>query len=113
DDYDRIRRLRDSVARFKKNEEQIRLLVERFRKLDRVRGELISRWSDLRIKRTAFEHAHTKRIAELTDTIAAQVEMIETVTAEVTARKAELYACFTEKGALEHKLKEIDKQTKA
>ena len=112
DDYDRIRRLRDGVARFKKNEEQIRGLVDRFEKLTRIRGELITLWSDLRIQHTKFEQAHTKRLAELAETIAAQGKMIEAVTAELTERKAELYACLTEKGALENKLKEIEKQTK-
>ncbi len=59
EDYDRIRRLRDGVARFKKNEEQIRVLVERFEKLARIRGELNTRWSDLRIQHTSFEQSHT------------------------------------------------------
>jgi septal ring factor EnvC (AmiA/AmiB activator) len=113
DDYDRIRRLRDGVARFKKNEEQIRLLVERFEKLARIRGELITRWSDLRIKRTKFEQAHTKRLAELTATIAAQVKTIEAVAAELTARKAERDARLIDKGTLEGKLTEIEKQAKA
>ncbi len=113
DDYDRIRRLRDGVARFKKNEEQIRLLVQSFDKLARIRGELITRWNDLRNRRTKFEQAHTKRLAELTETIAAQIKMIEVATVEVTAQKADLYACLTEKGALENKLKEIEKQAKA
>lgn len=113
DDYDRIRRLRDGVARFKKNEEQIRLLVERFEKLARIRGELLARWSDLRSKRTKFEEAHTKRLAELTKTIAVQVKTIEALAAELRARKAERDARLIDKGTLEGKLTEIDRQAKA
>jgi hypothetical protein len=113
DDYDRIRRLRDSVARFKKNEEQIRLLVERFGKLARVRGELISRWSDLRTKRTSFEEAHAKRLAELNETIATQTKVIDAVTAELAARKDQLHGCLIEKGGLEQKVGDIEKQRKA
>lgn len=70
DDYDLIRRRRDAVARFKKNAEHVRLLVEKFSELARIRGELIARWDDLRPRRNAFERAHSARIVALKASIA-------------------------------------------
>lgn len=108
DDYDQIRRRRDGVARFKTNEEQVRGLVQKYGELATVRGELISRWSDLRAKRLDFEQAHTQRIASLRTTVAEQRQAVTALTDTLKDRNKDRDARLSEKGGLEAKLGDIE-----
>jgi hypothetical protein len=112
DDYDKIRRRRESLARFKKNEEQVRMLVARFADLSKVRGELIARWSDLRSKRIGFEQSHEKALAELREAIAAHsragLALGDTLKDRAAARDLQI----ADKGGLEARLSELERQSR-
>jgi hypothetical protein len=113
DDYDQIRRRRDGLLRFKKQEEQVRLLVQRFGELARARGELVSRWSDLRAKRSAFEQAHTERLAVLRANVAANIQSATVLSDKITDRTSDRDALISERGGLEAKLSALEQQAKA
>ena len=113
EDYDRIRRLRDGVTRFKKHEEQVRLLVQRFHELLGLRDELVTRWTDLRLKRKAFEEAHNNRLAELGERISAQDKVIEEIARDTAAHNTERDDTIGKKGALAAQLTELATQSKA
>jgi hypothetical protein len=112
EDYDLIRRRRDSVARFKRNAEHVRLLVDKFAELTRVRGELIARWDDLRPRRIAFEQAHNTRVAELTSLSAAEQEKVTALSAQIVERGTDRDACIQEKGAIQERLATLAKQAR-
>lgn len=113
DDYDLIRRRRDALARFRKYEPQARQLVERFAELARVRGELITRWTDLRAKRAAFEQAHDERLDGLREVIATQTARLEDIAAQLKDRGRERDGHLSEKGGVENKLAEFDLQAQS
>ena len=52
DDYDRIRTRKEQLVKFKKNKALVEKLVGKFCEREVARGELVSRWTDLRTKRT-------------------------------------------------------------
>jgi hypothetical protein len=100
------------LARFKKNETQVRQLVERFSELAQLRGELIARWPDLRAKRLLFEKAHETRLSALNETIQTLTTSLAELNAQSADRRAERDACLSSKGALATKLADIERQAK-
>lgn len=108
DDYDKIRKHRDALARFKKNEEQVRLLVQHFAELAKIRGELISRWDDLRNKRTTFENAHTQRLQSFRETMTARDVALREIITEREDRQKDFNAQIGGKAVLEKSLNDID-----
>jgi hypothetical protein len=113
DDYDVIRRRRDSLARFKKNEAPVKQLVARFSDLAQVRGELLSRWSDLRAKRLGFERAHESRLAALKDQVEALTTNLSDLSAQLADRRTERDDCLREKGALTSTLADLERRAKS
>ena len=110
DDYDLIRRRRDAVARFKKNAEHVKSLVQRFAELVRVRGQLIARWDDLRPRRVAFEQAYAAKISGLKEKIAMEEKTLGELSAQIVDRRADRDARIGEKGALQAQLDDLAKQ---
>jgi hypothetical protein len=113
DDYDQIRRRRDGLARFKKHEEQVRLLVQQFEELTQLRGELISRWSDLRNRRLAFEQAHEANLGKLRASAAEQESAAAQLADTIKDRRADRDAQIGEKSRLEARLGTLEKQARA
>jgi hypothetical protein len=113
DDYDQIRRRRDGLARFKKHEEQVRLLVQHFEDLTQVRGELIARWSDLRSRRQAFEQAHEVNLGKLRTAATEHASAAAQLADIVKDRRADRDAQIGEKSRLEARLGTLEKQARA
>ncbi len=109
EDYDLIRRRRDALARFKKHEPQVRLLVQRGAEQQAIRGELTTRWSDLRERRQQFEQDYHARVEELQAATAAHNQTLQALAAELADRNREREAGIAEAGALRGRLVEMDK----
>ncbi|MEO6184517.1 MAG: hypothetical protein ABIP71_15730, partial [Verrucomicrobiota bacterium] len=109
DDYDKIRQHRDALARFKKNEEQVQLLVECFGELKRIGGELVSRWTDLRDKKIVFEKAHEEAIKTFREQIATQIQKFNSAVSELAEWRQEAAALSERKGGIKTKLDELSK----
>jgi hypothetical protein len=113
DDYDIIRRRRDALARFHKYEVQVRQLVEQFLELAQVRGELLTRWTDLRAKSARFQQAHEAALSALREKAEGLTSELMDLNAQTRNRGAERDACLSEKGALAARLSQIEQQAKA
>ena len=77
EDYDRILAQKQKLVRFKRQEKEIELLLQASARRTMLRGELVSRWRNLRFKRQLFEQDHNKKVKELvnaTETAAADVK---------------------------------------
>ena len=66
DDYDHILAQKQKLVRFKKQQKDIELLLQASARRKARRGELASRWRNLRSKRQIFEQNHTAKVQELT-----------------------------------------------
>ena len=113
EDYDLIRRRRDALTRFKKHEPHVRQLVERSSELTAIRGELISRWKDLRTKRTAFDQAHAARLDGFTQEIARLGTLLQDTAYQLRERAAERDTSVAESGRLAGKLADLGVQAKS
>jgi hypothetical protein len=107
DDYDRIRQRRERLVRFKKNQSLVAQLVETFTKREIARGELISRWTDLRGKAKTFEQAHLAAIEQYRSEAKAYAEKLNLLAAELDDRRAEVNHLSEQKGGLTAKLGDL------
>jgi hypothetical protein len=113
DDYDVIRRRRDALARFKKHEAQVRQLVEYFTELREVRGDLVTRWSDLRAKSVLFQQAHEAHLAKLRGQIETLTAELADLTSQTASRAAERDALLSERGGVSARLTQLEHQAKS
>jgi energy-coupling factor transporter ATP-binding protein EcfA2 len=110
EDYDLIRRRRESLLRFKSESGRVATLVERHAERETVRGEMIYRWSDLRSRKAAFEEEHTRRLERLRQAVAAAEERIRLVGDELQDRRADQARFSEERGALRQQLDALQRQ---
>ncbi|HNQ87095.1 MAG TPA: hypothetical protein PKM73_00520 [Verrucomicrobiota bacterium] len=104
DDYERILRLKQKLLRFKKHQARVEQLVDAAARRDRLRGEQIYRWSDLRGKRLAFETAHQARLDQLAAEADAAANRLRLLQAELADRRQEAESLAGARGALEGQL---------
>lgn len=112
EDYDRIRLRREAVARFRKNEEIVRGLVREHAELTHRRGELLTRWSDLRTRRQAFEESHLARVATFRTAINEQERAAAHLASTVQEHRAARDLSLQQKGGLEARLAELEQKTR-
>jgi hypothetical protein len=112
EDYERILAQKQRLVRFKRQEKEIELLLQASSRRETLRGELVSRWRNLRSKRQLFEQNHNNKVKELLsadETAAADVKELEECIKKHHATKERL---SEKKGSISGKLAEIGKQAK-
>jgi hypothetical protein len=110
DDYDHILAQKQKLVRFKKQQRDIELLLQASARRKARRGELASRWRNLRSKRETFEQNHNAKVRELTaDAESAALDITES---EKCIKKHQgLKDGLTEKkGSISGKLADIEAQ---
>ena len=110
DDYDRIRARREQLAKFKQHQALVERLVGRHAEREIARGELVWRWTDLRVKRQTFEAEQTARLARLRDERAALEKKVRELAEELTDRRDDVQAFSVQKGQLLAPLKTLEIQ---
>lgn len=107
DDYDRIRTRREQLVKFKKNQALVERLVGKFAERETARGELVWRWTDLRVKRQDFEKEHDQKLAKLREEKADQEKKVQELEAELTDRRNDIADFSVEKGKLDGPLESL------
>lgn len=110
EDYDLKREERRRLDRFKKAEGELRCLVERFHQRDKLRGELMHRWRDLRERLGPFRSAHQKRVNDLDLKIAEKNSALSELGGEITGHEDEKTKCALRLGECQGKLKALEEQ---
>jgi hypothetical protein len=112
DDYDRILARREKVIKFKKNKPLIEQLVDKFAEREAIRGELVWRWTDLRVKRQQFETEHKRKLAELQEEKSGQQKKLDLVEAELPDRRNDMNKLSEQKGQVGLQITNIEDQDK-
>ncbi len=112
EDYDRIRERKRKLTRFKEHQSKVELFVDTCAERDRVRSELVHRWSDLRPKRQAFEQEHDARIEKLKAKASAAQERMQSLTEEIADRRKNKESLAEIKGKVTARLESIAAQEK-
>ena len=107
DDYDRIRTRREQLVKFKKNQALVERLVGKFAERETARGELVWRWTDLRVKRQEFEQEHDQKLAKLREEKSDQEKKVKELEAELTDRRNDIANFSVEKGKLDKPLEDL------
>lgn len=110
EDYDKIRERKRKLNRFKEHQSKVELFVDTCTRRNRLRGELVHRWSDLRPKRQAFEQEHSAKVEKLKAQASAAKERMELLTAEIADRRKEKESLSVTKGGLATRLNQIAAQ---
>jgi hypothetical protein len=109
EDYDKVRNQRDRLLRFKTNQPLIEQLVDTSAEREKLRGQLIYRWTDLRGKRLAFEQEHQAVLEKQKAEITHQDEKLASILDELEQRRTDVAKFSEQRGAIKLKLDEIEK----
>lgn len=112
DDYDRILRQKQRLVRFKKQQNEIELLLQASNRREELYGQFAHHWRDLRVKRQAFEHDHNRKVAQLNDDVVNAVRRIQELEECISKHHAAKEALSEIKGKTLAKLDAISAQTK-
>ena len=110
DDYDLIRNRREQLLKFKKNQELVEHLVDRFAEREACRGELMWLWPGLRAKCQTFEKGNNEELVKLQETKTEQETRIQQLGAEKAERHKDVTTFSEYKGQLLAPLKNIEDQ---
>lgn len=112
EDYDKIREQKRKLNRFKEHQSKVELFVDTCARRNRLRGELVYRWDDLRPKRRAFEQEQDEKVEKLKAQAAEALKQMELLAAEIADRRKETESFAVAKGGLVAKIEGIAKQEK-
>jgi hypothetical protein len=112
EDYDGIRQRRERLLRFKKNQDLVRRLVTAHASRQSLRDALMYRWSDLRIRRQAFEQDHDLKLQNHRAEMASQSRKAQVLRAELQDRRQYLNHLAEQRGALKSQTEALAAQGK-
>lgn len=110
EDYDKIRERKRKLTRFKENQSKVELFVDTCARREKVRGELVHRWNDLRPKREAFVQKHEAKVETLKQDAATAKERMEELTGEIDLCRKQKEGLAEFKGGFTAKLADIAKR---
>ncbi len=107
EDYDAIRRRRERLLRFMKNQDLVQRLVSAHTSREAMRGTLIYRWSDLRVRRQDFEREHQETLERYRAEAASQSERAQILRAELQDRHTSQNGFSERRGVLKSKVDDL------
>lgn len=107
EDYDKLKEQKNKLKRFKSHRSLVEAFLDACSRRDRIRGELVHRWSDLRPKRIAFEAAHQVKVEAIKSQGASAKEKALLLAGEIKDRRTQKDAISERKGAIGAKLNEL------
>jgi hypothetical protein len=81
--------------------------------LGHARGELVSRWSDLRARRGAFEQGHIQKLEALRASVSEGIQAATLISEKIADRNSARDGLLAERGGLEKQLGLLEQQGKA
>ena len=112
EDYDKIQERKWKLNRFKEHQSKIETFVDLCSRRDRLRGELVHRWQDLRPKCQAFEQQHGNKLNKLEVDAATADRHIGQLSEEIDRCRKQKESLAMTKGALRTQITQILDQEK-
>lgn len=110
DDYERILRNKQKLARFKKHQTDVDRLVKAEEARRNILGELNYRWTDLRSKRAQFESVHAGHIESLTRSMNDSADRARVLQEELQDRLGEVRHFSEARGGIQERLARVEEQ---
>jgi hypothetical protein len=112
EDYDKIRERKRKLNRFKEHQSKVEVFVDLCGRRNRLRGELVYRWDDLRPKREAFEQQHEAKIKRLEAQATTAEQQLRLLSEEIDGCRKEKESLAGTKGSLTTRIELVANQEK-